>query len=400
MRITILFGQIGNYHLARLRAANSALQSQGWRLTAIQYTDKTSEHPWGELATPEPFEIETLLPTATHPDAHPDSPAAASAIVPCLGTLKPDVVIIPGWGFPVARAALSWCQQNAVPAVLMSESKYDDEPRTWWKEQLKSWLYVRQFASAIVGCEAHKDYLIRLGMEGDRIFYGYNAVDNDYFAAQAELARTTPLAARQQISNNMPQQPFFLAVTRLMPRKNIARLVEAFAAYREQLADPTAAWSLVICGSGSEQSAIEKLVEQHNLTGCVHLPGFLTYQQIGAWYGLASAFVHPALVEQWGLVINEACAAGLPILCSETVGACPSLVSDECNGFTFDPEDTAAMTQVLLKVHRLDEGDRAQMGAASQQMVSQFAPAQFGEGILRAVQVACGLETKTLLEIS
>lgn len=391
IHIVIVFSHIGPYHLARLRAAQAAGHKHSWKLTVVQSIAETGDHPWGALSVPGNLAVKTLLVPASaysQADLHPDSPAAAAAIAPCLDSLQPNVIVIPGWGFKVSRAALSWCRQHKIPAVLMSESKRDDEPRTWWKEQLKSWLYVRKYAAALVGGPAHKDYLVELGIERDRIFYGYDAVDNEYFAKQADIARKHPETTRQD-HPTIPSRPYFLAVTRLLPRKNVIRLVQAFITYCEQVGTQNA-WSLVICGSGAEQSAIQQLIADHNLENLIQLPGFITYQQIASWYALAGAFVHPALVEQWGLVVNEACAAGIPILCSRTVGACQSLVEDGVNGFTFDPADTSNLVQNLLKVHSLNEFERSKMGQASRRNVECCSPGKFGEGFLNSVQTALG----------
>lgn len=396
MHVAIIFSHIGNYHIARLKAASEVCQARGWKLTAIQSITESKEHPWGDLPDVEGFELKTLIDLdqgSDCTDLHPESPEAVAAITPCLNTIKPDVLAIPGWGFPLSRAALRWSQHHQVPAVLMSESKYDDEERTWWKEQLKYWLYVRKYSTALVGGASHKNYLIRLGFETSRIFYGYDAVDNDYFNQQSAVARQDPDAIRQHLPE-IPTKPYFLSVTRLIPRKNIVRLIEAFAAYRDQVGAKQT-WPLVICGSGSDLSTVQQTIARNNLEDLVKLPGFLTYQQIGYWYGLAGAFVHPAISEQWGLVVNEACAAGLPILCSSTVGACQSLVKDGENGFSFDPQQTAEITQALIDIHSLDLSVRSKMGQVSQQIVNNFGPKQFGEGLISAVRVAADLQLST-----
>lgn len=397
MHITIIFGHIGNYHIARLRAASRFCKENNWQLTAIQSTDQTKEHPWGDLLEVEEFSLKTLVPakSSDEPGTHPDSPEAVAALLPCLEEIKPDVLVIPGWGFPVSRAALRWCRQHDVPAILMSESKRDDEKRIRWKEKLKSLLYVRQYATALVGGRAHRDYLVELGVPSDRIFYGYDAVDNDYFVEKSAIAKTNPQKIRKQ-DPAIPNKPFFLAVTRLIPRKNVARMIKAFAAYREQVGAQEA-WDLVICGSGSEEENVQQLIANRDLSEAVHLPGFLTYEQIANWYGLAGAFVHPAFAEQWGLVINEACAAGLPILCSDTVGACSSLVKDGENGFSFDPQQTEQMTRVLVSVHKMEESDRLKMGQISQELVEQFSPNQFGKGLFSAISTALASRSKKQL---
>lgn len=392
MHVAIIFSHIGNYHIARLRAANEVCQARGWKLTAIQSIKESKEHPWGDLPDIEGFELKTLIDLdqgSYCTDLHPESPEAVAAITPCLNTIRPDVLAIPGWGFPLSRAALRWSQRHRVPAVLMSESKYDDDERTWWKEQLKYWLYVRKYSTALVGGPSHKNYLVQLGFESNRIFYGYDAIDNNYFKQQSETARHNPEVVRQQ-QPEIPDKPYFLSVTRLIPRKNIIRLIAAFLSYRDRVGAEEA-WPLVICGSGTESSIIQEMIAENNLEDLVKLPGFLTYQQISSWYGLAGAFVHPAISEQWGLVVNEACAAGLPILCSRTVGACQSLVRDGENGFSFDPQQVTEITRALIDVHSLNLPTRSRMGQTSQQIVDDFGPKQFGKGLMSAVRAATGV---------
>jgi glycosyltransferase involved in cell wall biosynthesis len=385
MHIVLLFHNIGGYHAARLRAAHCVCQNLGWKFTAIQVTDKTHEHPWGNLAQEITFPLKTLIPAipgTTDADCSSDAPQAATALQRLLEQIYPDVLVIPGWGFRVSRTALQWCQTHRIPAILMSESKWDDEPRQWWKERLKSFLYVKKFQAALVGGQLHRDYLIQLGLSQSRIFLGYDAVDNDYFAQQASAARQAPDAARQA-QPEIPQKPYFLAATRFISRKNVPALIQSYAEYRLRVG--ATAWDLVICGSGQEESRIRQQIDHLGLTEVVHLPGFMTYQKIGSWYGFAGAFIHPALHEQWGLVVNEACAAGLPILCSKTVGA-SELVRDRHNGFTFDPHQVADITAALVNLHALDPGQRSKWGHHSQEMVAQYGPAAFATGLLSAIK--------------
>ncbi len=380
MHIVVIFTNIGGYHAARLRAAYAACQQKGWTFTAVQVTHNTQEYPWGDVKREITFPLITLLPETTTPR---NINRAASLLPSFLETLQPNIVVIPGWGFSISRAALSWCRCNHVPTILMSESKWDDERRQWWKEQMKSWLYIRKYDAALVGGELHRDYLIELGLPKERIFLGYDVVDNEYFAESANTARKVPVAARRR-QPKIPSRPFFLSVTRFIKRKNVSRLVKAFATYRQQIGEDKA-WDLVICGSGEEEASIRNVLVEEKIKDYVHLPGFVTYQTIGDWFGLANAFVHPALQEQWGLVVNEACAAGLPVLCSRTVGACHQLVRDGCNGLLFDPESLQDITRALLAMHNLDSDLRHKMGQLGKEIVTRYGPQQFADGLLNAI---------------
>ncbi|MCP6759259.1 MAG: glycosyltransferase family 4 protein [Fischerella sp. CENA71] len=383
MHIVVIFINVGSYHAARLRAAYSACQQKGWQFTAVQVTDDTLEHPWGNLEREITFPLKTLLPKGLISSY---AERAAAVIPSFLENLQPNIVVIPGWGFPVSRAAVSWCKRHKVASIVMSETKWDDEPRQWWKEKLKFWLCISKFDAALVGGELHRDYLMKLGFPRDRIFFGYDAVDNDYFAQQAQAAKLSPASARQR-QPKIPTKPYFIVVTRLLKRKNVYRLVEAFAAYRQQIGTEQA-WNLVICGSGEEEPVIRNLILAKQLHDCVHLTGFISYQAIGDWYGLANAFIHPALQEPWGLVLNEACAAGLPILCSHTVGAGYELVQDGKNGLLFDPESIQDITRVLLTIHQLNADERINMGQLSQKIVANFSPQTFADGLINTIHIA------------
>lgn len=388
MRLAILFNNIGGYHAARIFATHKACLARGWELIAIQVTDNTREHPWGQFTSDIPFELHTLLPSISPLDIERGQGAAKAAklLSKLLSDITPEIVAIPGWATPTSQSALLWAKKHKAKTILMSESKKDDDKRTWWKELVKSKFYVSKYSAALVGGNLHREYLAELGLPNERIYFGYDAVDNDYFFLQGKIAQVEAARIRKTYPN-IPKEPYFLCVTRLIERKNVLRLIEAFAAYRLTITDNNA-WSLVICGSGDQEVAIRHKVQKLDLVDYVYFPGFVTYQDIGYWYGLASAFVHPALREQWGLVINEACATGLPILCSRTVGACYDLVEEGQNGFTFDPESSEDISHSLVKMHRLEEPRRVAFGKHSQHLVSQYSPQQFAVGLLTAADAA------------
>jgi glycosyltransferase involved in cell wall biosynthesis len=118
------------------------------------------------------------------------------------------------------------------------------------------------------------------------------------------------------------------------------------------------------------------------------LAGFRQYEELPAWYGLASAFVHASTTEQWGLVVNEAMASGLPVIVSERCGCAPDLVEHGVNGFTFDPYDVPALADLMQRVAAMTDERRAAMGAAGQRIIADWGPERFADGLMKAVQVA------------
>jgi 1,2-diacylglycerol 3-alpha-glucosyltransferase len=393
MHVVILFHNIGGYHAARLRAAHEVCQQQGWQFTAIQETDSADEHPWGDLEKEITFPLKTLLPTEDTFDAsdrHPQSTVAASRLPGLLKKLSPDVLMIPGWGYPNSRAALKWAKKQRIPTVLMSESKWDDEPRIWWKEKLKAWLYVGQFQAALVGGQLHYDYLLELGFPKSGILFGYDVVDNAHFFENVERVRDNPALIRQQ-QPDIPIRPYFITVTRFIARKNVLGLIDAYAQYRtlalEHRPQPQVIWDLVICGSGAEENHVRRRIAHHGLDASIHLPGFKRYQEIPHWLALAKAFIHPALNEQWGLVVNEAMASGLPVLVSNRCGCFPELIREGVNGFGFDPQNVGELAQLMAKVSD-DAANLSHMAQAAREHIELFSPAIFAQGFQQSIEYA------------
>jgi glycosyltransferase involved in cell wall biosynthesis len=306
--------------------------------------------------------------------------AMAPRLTGMLDHVQPDVVAINGWSFGGCHAALEWSLIHRRPVILMSDSAEADAPRRAWKERVKARI-VRLCSSGMVAGDPHARYLANLGLPAERIFQGYDVVDNAYFSGGADAARRDAPRLRQELE--LPER-YFLASSRFEPKKNLFGLLDAYARYRTQAATP---WSLVILGDGELREKLLAHCGTMGLVGDVYFPGFRAYTELPAYYGLAKAFVHASTVEQWGLVVNEAMAAGLPVIVSNRCGCAPDLVDHQRNGFLFDPFDTDALAKLLLRVSAND-GDRAAMGAASQAIISRWSPETFAANLTRAVMAA------------
>lgn len=376
MKICVLFFNIGGYHVARLEAARRACESRHWTLSAIQVAGSTSEHPWGNFQLGD--YIHTLLDRYEGNDF---SLGDCRPLIEMLDSLNPDVVVIPGWGFDFSRSALAWARRNKRRTILMSESKEDDAPRAWWKEFIKSHRYVKRFDAALVGGAKHRDYLQRLGMDESRIFGGYDTVDNHYFVDEVDRLRSKTLPA--DVPKCVRGRKYFLTANRFIPRKNLITLVNAFGHLTKQGGMP-GEWDLVLLGDGPQKADLQRIVKQRHLENRIHFPGFRSYREICNWYAFADVFIHPASSEQWGLVVNEAMAAGLPILISKACGCFPDLLQEGLNGFSFAPDN---FEELAAQMRRL-AGDRdlcSRMGVASREHIQEnYSPRHFGEGLVAA----------------
>ncbi len=388
------FTNFGPYHLARLRALAARLRARGDCLIAYEMAATERAYPWQRRNQAELFDWITLFPdraleTLTHLDC-------TTAIVRALDRDQPDAVGITGYARPESIAAARWVRRNCQTAILMSESQAVDRPRTWWKELIKR-RRLRLFDAALVGGPHHRDYLIELGMPVNRITLGYNAVDNAFYRNKADFWRDHP-EGRQ----GLPVAPFFLSVCRFAPEKNLVRLVEAFAHYRDQ-AGPDHLWDLVLCGDGPQAALIDAAITRSGHAEVIHRPGFLQADTLSRWYAHAGAFVLPSLSEPWGLVVNEAASTGLPLLVSNRAGCAPTLVPEfeASTGAQFDPIDIEEMCQKLTWLTLLTEDDRRSMGERAAATVSSWGPDRFAQGMLEALNLATrsqGISTSRVLE--
>ena len=328
-----------------------------------------------------------------------------------LGEMRPDAVALPGWSHPVSLAALEWCGVHQVPAVLMSESCAWDEPRKGWKEWIKARI-VRRAGSALVGGRCNAEYVQGLGMAPNRISAGYDVVDNEYFSREAEKWRA-PLKDGGQSVAGGGAVPYLLASNRFVEKKNLGRLLEAYARYarmveggsRDGDKGDAPVWPLVLLGDGELRVrliahcaglglAFQMTAPwEGDMNPCalhrplVFFPGFRQYEELPRFYGGAGAFVHASTTEQWGLVVNEAMACGLPVLVSKRCGCAADLVNEGANGFTFDPYDIARLAELMVLVCG-QHFPRDAFGHASRQIVAQWGLERFGEGLRKAVDVA------------
>ena len=142
----------------------------------------------------------------------------------------------------------------------------------------------------------------------------------------------------------------------------------------------------MLLGDGPLKSDLCRLISDLGLQAHVHLPGFEPYDELPIYYALANAFVHASTTEQWGLVVNEAIASGLPVIVSERCGCVPELVQG--NGFTFDPTNEHELTARLLEMASLSGEERKRLGDNSYRIAANFAPERFGEGLERAASIA------------
>lgn len=140
-------------------------------------------------------------------------------------------------------------------------------------------------------------------------------------------------------------QPYVLALGAIDPRKNTARVIEAFAQVRRRLAHPMLLAVVGLPPAG--QTRFSQLAGDLGVADYVRFAGFVPEEHLVALYSAAEVLAYPSLYEGFGLPVVEAMACGTPVITSP-VGSIPEVAGDAA--LLVDPKDTAALVDVLLRL--------------------------------------------------
>lgn len=202
------------------------------------------------------------------------------------------------------------------------------------------------WADALIAISHHtrQDVIERLGASPDRVAVIYVAA-NPACVREEDPA----ILSRVQKTYDLPAH-FVLFVGSLEPRKNIQRLLTAYARLNPALRGEV---PLVIAGGrGWLNDDIRPAVEKLGVTDCVHFIGYVREEELPALYSLATVFAYPSLYEGFGLPVLEAMQCGTPVLTSNT-SALPEIAGDAA--LLVSPFDVEEMAEGLT--HLLEDAD-------------------------------------------
>jgi glycosyltransferase involved in cell wall biosynthesis len=201
------------------------------------------------------------------------------------------------------------------------------------------------------------DLIELLGTPASRITVIHSGVESRFRPMTDAGDDETLAAVRRKYA--LPER-FVLGVGTLQPRKNFARLVEAFGALNSHL--------VIVGGRGWLYEGVFEKVETLGLESRVHFLGFVDDSDLPALYNLADLFVFPSLYEGFGLPPLEAMACGVPVVCSKA-SSLPEVVGDAA--LTIDPLDVTGLAEAMRRAME-DETLRASLAARGPARAARF----------------------------
>ena len=358
------------YHVARFTGILSAEGLAG-KVVGIELVGGVGVHAGLKFREklPEDLPVVTLMPEADWQSAGQMS--LAVKLWKTLDRVNPQTLLVPGYYTLPAIAAALWAKMHHSQSVLMTESTAADHARSWWKEKAKSLLIRALFDAAVSGGSAHRRYLEELEFPRDRVGRFYDVVNNKYF-------HETALELRKRPSSDFDlPSGYFLYIGRLSEEKNVDGLIDEWNRYRET----GGTWPLVIVGSGSAAKDLQQRGSQSRFASDIHFAGHRGISELPTFYAFAGCFVLPSTREPWGLVVNEAMAAGLPVIVSNRCGCAEDLVEPAKNGYVFNPAHSGELAQCLHDIAAHTPSDLAAMGESSLEIISRYSPEAFGKEV-------------------
>lgn len=367
----LLWDNFGPLHIDRIEACARHLAGRR-RVIGVELCGQSDTYSWACESGAVGFERITAFPGAQL-DALSTGQIFAAIRQALARHGRGDVFLCHNNEPGVLLGAL-WARARGHRVFAMGCSKFDDKPRRARAEALKSAFFLPYHGALGFGMRG-VDYYRFLGLSAARIAGEYNTVSLDRIRAQAGYG---PFGAARIDEGPDFAERDFLCVARLVPKKNLTMLLRAYALYR------ATAWpaprALHLLGDGPEEANLRGLVAALGLEDAVTFHGFVQSPQVSLQMRAGLALFLPSLEEQFGNVVPEAQALGLPVIVSDNTGARDHLIRSGRNGFVIEPDNAEGLAWMMGQLAS-DEALWQRLRAGAFATAPRGDVARFAEGI-------------------
>jgi glycosyltransferase involved in cell wall biosynthesis len=249
--------------------------------------------------------------------------------------------------FAVALFALALARSRfVVYAEAFDPRQRTTGMRALLRDSFGSWIAKRALGMLAVSHFAEQFYT-QMGFDGDRVYpFGYFQTGHNRAESAERLA--------------VPERTEVIFVGQLIPRKGVDLLLEAM----RPLFDDFPALLLSVIGDGSDAQALQDRARTLRTADRVNFEGAVSSDMIQSRLASADVLVLPSRWDGWGMVVNEALSAGVPVIVSDRCGAA-DLVQHRVNGYVFRSEDVEDLRRCLRSWLDNADGRLAMRSAAA-----------------------------------
>jgi glycosyltransferase involved in cell wall biosynthesis len=278
-----------------------------------------------------------------------------------------DIVHVAGWGHPVLGSAILLGALRSLPIVSETDTQ-SPRAESLLRRAVKGALYplLLSLPTTFLPAGSRQASYLRKYRVADRsIRLGKMTVDVAAITAFASnYSPERKLAYRRRIGIPDSVKTVFLFLSRLEGFKGVQDLFDAYVRLRTRRTDV----ALMIAGSGSLEAFVKEAAASLR---SVHFLGHLTGDDIWEAYCAADVFVLPSRREPWGLVVNEAMAAGLPVIVTDVAGCSDDLVRKGISGITVRAGDPSSLLAAMSELADHPELGR-KLGGGALQVISDW----------------------------
>ncbi len=290
---------------------------------------------------------------------------------------RPDAVLVGGWQFAAMLRVVLACRRAGVPVLYRGDTSLLQAPSglrgRLWERRTRALLALFD-AHLVVGTRA-REYLERFVEPPRRLFSSPHCVEVSRFRSPDDpREREAARAAARRDLGLAPTAYVVAFVGKLEAIKRPLDLVRAAARMRRR---PT----LLMVGAGPLEQDCRDEASRARVD--VAWTGFVNQGRLASVYLAADVVVLPSASETWGLVVNEAMAAGVPCVVSDRVGCARDLVRPGLTGDVYPVGDVDALAASLDRVGDLLAGGH-DFAAACHERAAAHAPAAAAAGIVEA----------------
>lgn len=262
-------------------------------------------------------------------------------------------VICTGYRYLSYLRLIDGCYRRQIPLFLRNDSNIRSDTKLsptkqFFKRKVYDW-WIPKVAGIMSMGEYGDQFFIKYGADPRLIYRVPYTPDYSQFA-QVDEHEKQAFSQQFQLDG---QRRRIIYSGRLVPVKRVDLLIDAFAS----IAGKRSEWDLMIVGDGVDAQVLRARVPVE-LRDRVIWTSFLETERLVAAYHSADLLVLPSDYEPWALVVQEALAAGLPVIASDVVGAAHELVADGKNGRIFPAGNREVLVDALMAATCIENLER------------------------------------------
>jgi glycosyltransferase involved in cell wall biosynthesis len=271
-----------------------------------------------------------------------------------------DVLVLSGWEAPFYLRTLFYAKKFGIPVLQFYESTTNSHRfNNVFIRKIRSTIFSKADFIVTAGTSSTKA-VEAMGIAPEKIITLFNPVDVDWFHSFAKDHRTPQSQGHR-----------YIYVGQLIERKNVASVIQAFAAVKNE------GDTLTIAGDGPLASKLRRFSNSLGIEHLVHFVGHKNQEELAELYAASNTLILASTNEVWGLVVNEALASGLHVVVSNKCGAA-DFVKD-MKGAYICSTDHVSIQEAMKK------SSNAWNGYIQEPEILKFTPEKFAEGVLDTI---------------